>query len=214
MDKLEELVLPSGYRFSPTDPELVVHYLIKKIVGRGLPANIIKHIKDLYKYDPLELPISEFKYGNENEAYFYTHIQQKDSHGSQQVLDTPSGYWREIDLGDFEVFYGWEIVGLKRSMAFYEGEFPNGKRADWVIDEYSVNPRLIPLEKTKGCVVCRIRYGGSSNKSEWGSPLESPLESDSDDEVQSRERNSNLTSNSIDNEILSEIEDHSDADRR
>ena len=47
--------LPPGFRFHPTDEELVVHYLKKKAASVPLPVTIIAEI-DLYKFDPWELP--------------------------------------------------------------------------------------------------------------------------------------------------------------
>lgn len=47
--------LPPGFRFHPTDEELVVHYLKKKASSSPLPVSIIAEI-DLYKFDPWDLP--------------------------------------------------------------------------------------------------------------------------------------------------------------
>lgn len=47
--------LPPGFRFHPTDEELVVHYLKKKAASDPLPVTIIAEV-DLYKFDPWELP--------------------------------------------------------------------------------------------------------------------------------------------------------------
>lgn len=47
--------LPPGFRFHPTDEELVVHYLKRKLASAPLPVAIIADI-DLYKFDPWELP--------------------------------------------------------------------------------------------------------------------------------------------------------------
>jgi hypothetical protein len=49
------LELPAGFRFHPTDDELVNHYLLKKCGGQSISAPIIAEI-DLYKYDPWQLP--------------------------------------------------------------------------------------------------------------------------------------------------------------
>lgn len=46
---------PPGFRFHPSDEELIVHYLQNKASSRPLPASIIADI-DLYKYNPWELP--------------------------------------------------------------------------------------------------------------------------------------------------------------
>lgn len=47
--------LPPGFRFHPSDEELIVHYLQKKVTSQPLPAHLITEI-DLYKYNPWELP--------------------------------------------------------------------------------------------------------------------------------------------------------------
>lgn len=47
--------LPPGFRFHPTDEELVIHYLKKKVAAAPIPVDIIAEV-DLYKFDPWELP--------------------------------------------------------------------------------------------------------------------------------------------------------------
>lgn len=46
---------PPGFRFHPTDEELVVYYLKKKICRKKLKLDIIAET-DVYKWDPEELP--------------------------------------------------------------------------------------------------------------------------------------------------------------
>lgn len=60
MDKLNfvkngVLRLPPGFRFHPTDEELVVQYLRRKIFACPLPASIIPDF-DVCKSDPWDLP--------------------------------------------------------------------------------------------------------------------------------------------------------------
>ncbi|RXI06300.1 hypothetical protein DVH24_018342 [Malus domestica] len=45
-----------GYRFHPTDEELVRFYLRRKVENKPIRLDLIKHI-DIYKYDPWDLPI-------------------------------------------------------------------------------------------------------------------------------------------------------------
>lgn len=49
------LRLPPGFRFHPTDEELVVQYLKRKIFACPLPASIIPEV-DVCKSDPWDLP--------------------------------------------------------------------------------------------------------------------------------------------------------------
>lgn len=44
-----------GFRFHPTDEELVDFYLRRKVEKKPLSIELIKHI-DIYKYDPWDLP--------------------------------------------------------------------------------------------------------------------------------------------------------------
>lgn len=49
------LRLPPGFRFHPTDEELVVQYLKRKVLSFPLPASIIPEV-DVCKSDPWDLP--------------------------------------------------------------------------------------------------------------------------------------------------------------
>lgn len=51
----QQLGLPAGFRFHPTDEELVQHYLCRKCAGQSISVSIIAEI-DLYKFDPWQLP--------------------------------------------------------------------------------------------------------------------------------------------------------------
>lgn len=53
--KMGDLELPPGFRFHPTDEELVLHYLCRKCASQPIAVPIIAEI-DLYKYDPWLLP--------------------------------------------------------------------------------------------------------------------------------------------------------------
>lgn len=53
-DKIDEIMLP-GFRFHPTDEELVGFYLKRKVQQKPLSIELIKQL-DIYKYDPWDLP--------------------------------------------------------------------------------------------------------------------------------------------------------------
>jgi hypothetical protein len=54
MEKSDEILLP-GFRFHPTDEELVSFYLKKKIQQRPISIELIRQL-DIYKFDPWDLP--------------------------------------------------------------------------------------------------------------------------------------------------------------
>jgi hypothetical protein len=51
----QELQLPPGFRFHPTDEELVTYYLCRRCAGLPISVPIIAEV-DLYKFDPWQLP--------------------------------------------------------------------------------------------------------------------------------------------------------------
>lgn len=58
----DELVeLPPGFRFHPTDEEIIMHYLLQKVIDRRFVAKAIGEA-DLNKCEPWDLPsnISSF----------------------------------------------------------------------------------------------------------------------------------------------------------
>jgi hypothetical protein len=52
---MDNVSLPPGFRFHPTDEELVAYYLKRKINGREIELEVIPEV-DLYKCEPWELP--------------------------------------------------------------------------------------------------------------------------------------------------------------
>lgn len=59
--KEADVDLPTGYRFDPSEDEIVVYYLFNKILDRELPiTDVIKEIS-VYDHDPDELPNGRFQ---------------------------------------------------------------------------------------------------------------------------------------------------------
>ncbi|KAG5525687.1 hypothetical protein RHGRI_032101 [Rhododendron griersonianum] len=53
-DHEHDLVMP-GFRFHPTEEELIEFYLRRKVEGKRFSVELITFL-DLYRYDPWELP--------------------------------------------------------------------------------------------------------------------------------------------------------------
>ena len=50
-----DLALPPGFRFHPTDEEVVTHYLTRKVLRESFSCQVITDV-DLNKNEPWELP--------------------------------------------------------------------------------------------------------------------------------------------------------------
>ncbi|CAL0325270.1 unnamed protein product [Lupinus luteus] len=147
--------LPPGFRFQPTDEELVFQYLKCKVFSYPLPASIIPEI-NVCKYDPWDFP------GNleEQDMYFFSSKEAKYRSGNRMNRTTMSGYWKATgsdkrissSTSSFD-----SIVGIRKNHVFYEGKSPNGSRTDWVLHEY----RLVTIQKNYvneigDWVLCRL----------------------------------------------------------
>lgn len=51
--------VPPGFRFHPTDEELVDYYLRKKVASRKIDLDVIKDV-DLYKIEPWDLQGNQY----------------------------------------------------------------------------------------------------------------------------------------------------------
>ncbi|KAJ6423577.1 hypothetical protein OIU84_024532 [Salix udensis] len=91
VDKIDDVMLP-GFRFHPTDEELVGFYLKRKIQQRCLPIELIKQV-DIYKYDPWDLP-KELATTGEKEWYFYCPRDRKYRNSARPNRVTGAGFWK------------------------------------------------------------------------------------------------------------------------
>ncbi|CAA6658435.1 unnamed protein product [Spirodela intermedia] len=144
--------LPPGFRFHPTDEELVVHYLKKKAASAPLPVAIIAEV-DLYKFDPWELP-EKATFG-EQEWYFFSPRDRKYPNGARPNRAATSGYWKATGTDKAILTSGGtQKVGVKKALVFYGGKPPKGIKTNWIMHEYrladSGSPRLLSPATRRG----------------------------------------------------------------
>ncbi|KAK9096095.1 hypothetical protein Sjap_021592 [Stephania japonica] len=126
-----DLELPPGFRFHPTDEELVTHYLCRKCASQPITVPIIAEI-DLYKFDPWVLPGLAL-YG-EKEWYFFTPRDRKYPNGSRPNRAAGSGYWKAT--GADKPVGTPKPVAIKKALVFYAGKAPRGMKTNWIMHEY------------------------------------------------------------------------------
>ncbi|RWR76345.1 NAC domain-containing protein 19-like protein [Cinnamomum micranthum f. kanehirae] len=144
--------IPCGYRFCPTNKELLKYLQRKKIDNLPLPCDLIKEV-ELYKCDPSEL-LAQFGSRGEEKCYFFTSTYRKYRNGIQPSRSTKNGYWK-ASTGETEIKERNNVIGTMRSLVFYYGEHPREKKTNWIMHEYrlsehqSVNHAQFPTDPMK-----------------------------------------------------------------
>lgn len=162
---MEQLNLPPGFRFHPTDEELVVHYLCKRSAHQRLPVpNLIAEL-NLYKHDPWDLPHRAL-FG-EKEWYFFTPRDRKYPNGSRPNRAAGRGYWKATGADKPIVPKGFtKPVGIKKALVFYSGKAPRGVKTDWIMHEYRLADSVTNSKKGSlrldDWVLCRL-YNKKNN---------------------------------------------------
>ncbi|PAN40128.1 hypothetical protein PAHAL_7G293800 [Panicum hallii] len=164
-----EARLPPGFRFHPRDDELVLDYLSRKLSGGGGGAygGIAMVDVDLNKREPWELPDEACVGGRE--WYFFSLHDRKYATGQRTNRATRSGYWkatgkdRPISISGRRAGAA-AVVGMRKTLVFYQGRAPRGSKTEWVMHEFRVEGPAVavagrpcsPLKED--WVLCRVFY--------------------------------------------------------
>uniref|UniRef100_A0A0E0DIG8 NAC domain-containing protein n=1 Tax=Oryza meridionalis TaxID=40149 RepID=A0A0E0DIG8_9ORYZ len=175
-----EANLPPGFRFHPRDEELVVDYLYQKLSGGGgeFYGGVAMVDVDLNKCEPWELP--DAARVGATEWYFFSLHDRKYATGQRTNRATRSGYWKATGkdraivtrrrAAAGEAVAGGEVVGMRKTLVFYQGRAPRGTKTEWVMHEFRVDGHAVadhPSSSTSSSssnllkedwVLCRVLY--------------------------------------------------------
>ncbi|KAI4334197.1 hypothetical protein L6164_018916 [Bauhinia variegata] len=138
-----------GFRFCPTDEELISYYLSKKLDGHEESVQVIPEV-EICRYEPWDLPAKSF-IQSENEWFFFSPRGRKYPNGSQSKRATECGYWKATGK-ERNVKSGSNVIGTKRTLVFHLGRAPKGERTEWIMHEYCINDKA-----QDSLVVCRLK---------------------------------------------------------
>ncbi|KAK1663606.1 hypothetical protein QYE76_051765 [Lolium multiflorum] len=159
--------LPPGFRFQPTDQEIIVCYLSKKVASAAAAVTSIIADVDIYKFDPWELP--EKAMFGEGEWFFFSPRDRKYPNGARPNRTAGSGYWKATGT-DKPILAagGTRCLGVKKALVFYQGRSPRGTKTEWVMHEYrllhadagAARHRPHDSMRLDDWVLCRVRKKG------------------------------------------------------
>ncbi|KAF5937604.1 hypothetical protein HYC85_025110 [Camellia sinensis] len=125
-----------GFRFSPTDQELISYYLKKKLRDFDKCAEVISEV-EICKHEPWDLPAKSV-IQSDNEWFFFSPRGRKYPNGLQSKRATELGYWKATGK-ERNVKSGPNVIGTKRTLVFHTGRAPKGERTEWIMHEYCMS---------------------------------------------------------------------------
>ncbi|MED6161111.1 hypothetical protein PIB30_057689 [Stylosanthes scabra] len=152
---MESSCVPPGFRFHPTDEELVGYYLRKKVASQKIDLDVIREI-DLYRIEPWDLQERcRIGYEEQKEWYFFSHKDKKYPTGTRTNRATMAGFWKATGR-DKAVYDKSKVIGMRKTLVFYKGRAPNGQKTDWIMHEYRLeSDENGGAPQEEGWVVCR-----------------------------------------------------------
>ncbi|KAL0462347.1 UNVERIFIED_CONTAM: NAC domain-containing protein [Sesamum latifolium] len=162
--------LPPGFRFHPTDEELITYYLSNKVSDFEFTTRAVADV-DLNKCEPWDLPAKASM--GEKEWYFFSLRDRKYPTGLRTNRATEAGYWKTTGK-DKEIFRGNVLVGMKKTLVFYRGRAPKGEKTNWVMHEYRLENKLAFKPTKEEWVVCRVFQKSSTVKKPQQTPSSPP----------------------------------------
>ncbi|OMO59295.1 No apical meristem (NAM) protein [Corchorus olitorius] len=154
--------LPIGYRFVPTDEELVNHYFINKVFCNPLPASTFHEIHATKFYSMPPKSLVEFA-SDERQWFFFIDDDEKNK-GIRRVGDGV-GFWHsngddEKPILDPNGF----VLAFKLHFIYFSGTLSNPKKTHWSMDEYRLPKQFYSLHNLKEeWAVGRLKRGRDYN---------------------------------------------------
>ncbi|CAA6665851.1 unnamed protein product [Spirodela intermedia] len=165
------LSVPPGFRFHPTDEELLYYYLRKKVAYEPIDLDVIRDV-DLNKIEPWDLKDRcRIGSGPQNEWYFFSHKDKKYPTGTRTNRATNAGFWKATGRDKSIHLTNSKRIGMRKTLVFYTGRAPHGQKTDWIMHEYRLEEDHSDIQR--GWVVCRVFKKKIHLR---GSPSETALE--------------------------------------
>ncbi|XP_038680697.1 protein NTM1-like 9 [Tripterygium wilfordii] len=140
-----------GFRFHPTDEELINHYLNLKKLGLDDKVSAIGEL-DICNFEPGQLPQMAATQTNNYTWYFFSRPDYKYKNSKRANRRTDGGYWKGTGKDRRIMDGNNNEIGTKKTLVFYEGHVPNGVKTNWVIHEFhsnNINQRDFVLSRLK-----------------------------------------------------------------
>lgn len=131
--------MPPGYRFFPTEEELISFYLRNKLEGnRNDHLNRVIPVLEVFDHEPWHLPklSGELCHGDIEQWFFFVPRQEREARGGRPSRMTASGFWKATGSPSYVYSSDNRVIGVNKTMVFYKGKVPTGRKTKWKMNEY------------------------------------------------------------------------------
>ncbi|WCJ22502.1 NAC domain-containing protein 43 [Euphorbia peplus] len=156
--------VPPGFRFHPTEEELLHYYLKKKVLSDKIDLDVIRDV-DLNKLEPWDIQeMCNIGSTPQNDWYFFSHKDKKYPTGTRTNRATAAGFWKATGR-DKVIHSSGMRIGMRKTLVFYKGRAPHGQKSDWIMHEYRLDDVAVDTNvsqimgeagQEEGWVICRI----------------------------------------------------------
>ncbi|XP_022752544.1 NAC domain-containing protein 90-like [Durio zibethinus] len=128
----------TGFRFFPTEEELVSFYLRNQLEGKRQDVHLVIPVLNIYDVEPWELPqlAGELCKRDTEQWFYFTPRQERETRGGRPTRTTASGYWKATGSPSYVYSSDDRVIGMKKTMVFYKGKAPSGRKTKWKMNEY------------------------------------------------------------------------------
>ncbi|KAK8313405.1 hypothetical protein V6Z11_D01G107800 [Gossypium hirsutum] len=123
-----QLSVPPGFRFHPTEEELLYYYLRKKVSFEAIELDVIREV-DLNKLVPWDL----------KGIIPHCHKDKKYPTGTRTNRATISGFWKATGRDRAVHLSNSKRVGMRKTLVFYTGRALHVQKTDWIMHEYRLD---------------------------------------------------------------------------
>jgi hypothetical protein len=68
--------------------------------------------------------------------FFFSPGQEREARGGRPNRTTACGYWKATGSPGYVYSSDNKVIGVKKTMVFYKGKAPSGKKTKWKMNEY------------------------------------------------------------------------------
>ncbi|XP_073147761.1 NAC domain-containing protein 90-like [Henckelia pumila] len=128
-----------GFRFYPTEEELVSFYLLNQLRLEKLEINLVIPLVQIYQFEPWQLPMQcgELCRGDKEQWFFFVPRKENEVRRGRPNRTTVTGYWKATGSPSYVYAADRKVIGVRKSMVFYKGKAGSGKKTQWKMNEYT-----------------------------------------------------------------------------